>query len=125
MLFSKPPKKPPQGPCIIQCTVGTEVEAETIAKALLDQKLAACIQILPITSWFVWDQGQTREMELLLQIKTFDTQFVAIQKTILSLHSYQVPEIIRLPITGITEGYFQWMTQQVPNFRGEGVGSDS
>jgi periplasmic divalent cation tolerance protein len=113
MFFTKPPQKKQDGPCVIQCSVGSETEAETIAKALLNQKLAACIQFIPITSWFVWEDRESREIEILLQIKTFDSRFADIQKVILSLHSYQVPEIIRMPITGITEGYFHWMKQQI------------
>ncbi len=93
------------------CDCATCDEAAKIAKLLIDEKLAACVQLLPIESFYVW-QGKTQnETELLLLIKTrralFDTAIARIKE----LHSYTVPEIVALPFAAGFAGYLNWIDE--------------
>ena len=86
--------------CIVQTTLDGEDKAEALASALLEQKLAACIQIAPVQSRYLWRGVFMREKEYLLSIKARAADFDAIAAQIRALHSYDVPEIIAVPILG-------------------------
>jgi periplasmic divalent cation tolerance protein len=84
-------------------------EAATIANLLIDEKLAACVQLLPIESFYVW-QGKTQnEAEVLLLVKTRASLFEKAIARIKAVHSYAVPEIVALPFAAGFGGYFQWI----------------
>jgi uncharacterized protein involved in tolerance to divalent cations len=90
-------------------TTASEDEAETIAEALLADELAACVQIMPIRSRYVWNGTVQREAELLLLIKTRAALFELVRGKIRTLHSYDTPEIVALPITAADADYQTWM----------------
>ena len=93
---------------LLTTTSGRE-EAAKIAKLLIDEKLAACVQLLPIESFYVW-QGKTRnEAEILLLVKTRTALFEKTIARIESVHSYSVPEIVAMPFTAGFAGYLNWM----------------
>ena len=90
-------------------TTATEDEAETIAEALLADELAACVQILAIRSRYVWKGEVRREPEQLLLIKTRQALFEPVRARIRTLHSYDTPEIVALPITAGDADYLAWI----------------
>ena len=98
---------------VILVTAGSEAEAETIARALIEERLAACVNILnPIRSIYRWEGKVTEDREWLLVIKTQNERFAAVEKKIKALHSYQVPEVIALPILQGSTPYLHWLAQE-------------
>ncbi len=98
---------------LIQTTTDSKELARKIAKELLDKKLAACIQIIPIESLYTWEQEIKEDKEYLLQIKTISKNYKKIEELILSLHSYSTPEIISIPIYSGFKGYLDWIKDEV------------
>jgi uncharacterized protein involved in tolerance to divalent cations len=90
-------------------TTASEAEAETIADALLQDGLAACVQIAEIRSRYVWRGAVQREPEQLLLIKTRAELFEPLRARIRTLHSYDTPEIVALPITAGDGDYLAWL----------------
>src|SRR3954469_24671242 len=94
---------------MILTTAPTREEAASIAKLLIDEKLAACVQILPIESFYFW-QGKTQnEPETLLLIKTRTALFETAIARIKAVHSYTVPEIVAMPFSAGFAGYLNWI----------------
>jgi periplasmic divalent cation tolerance protein len=90
-------------------TAPTREEAASIAKLLIDEKLAACVQLLPIESFYVW-QGKTQnEPETLLLIKTRAALFEPAIARIKAVHSYTVPEIVATRFSAGFAGYLNWI----------------
>ena len=96
---------------VMLTTTPSREEAQAIAKLLIAEKLAACVQLLPIESFYFW-QGKTQnEAEVLLLIKTRTARFDAAIARIKQVHSYAVPEIVAMPFTGGFQGYFDWIAE--------------
>jgi len=99
---------------VIFVTAGSETEAEKIARALVEEQLAACVNILsPIRSIYRWQGQVADDREWLLLIKTRAERFAAVESRVKALHSYQVPEVIALPIVAGAEGYLRWLQENV------------
>jgi periplasmic divalent cation tolerance protein len=98
---------------IVLVTASSQQEAETIAKALVESRLAACANIFPIQSIYRWEGKVHNEPEWQLTIKTDLTQFTAIADKIREIHSYSVPEIIAIPIIAGSQPYLNWITEQI------------
>lgn len=99
---------------IILCTCPTNKDAKTIANALIDQKLAACVSILPnITSVYRWQDEVVSDDEIQLLIKTCADNFVKISELIKSLHPYDVPEIISLNVQQADKQYSNWIMDSI------------
>jgi periplasmic divalent cation tolerance protein len=99
---------------VILVTAGSEAEAEKIATALVEEHLAACVNILsPIRSLYRWEGKVADDREWLLLIKTRAERFAAVEAKVKALHSYQVPEVIALPIVAGAEGYMRWLRESV------------
>ncbi len=95
---------------VIFVTAGSEAEAEKIATALVEEQLAACVNILsPIRSLYRWEGKVADDREWLLLIKTRAERFAAVEAKVKALHSYQVPEVIALPIVAGAEGDIRWL----------------
>jgi len=98
---------------VVLVTASSQAEAEAIAEALIKAKLAACVSFTPIHSIYTW-QGQVhKDQEWQLVIKTDLTQFEALVSRVREVHSYEVPEIIALPIVAGSPSYLQWLGEQV------------
>jgi len=98
---------------LILVTAGSEPEAEKIARALVEERLAACVNIIsPIRSIYRWEGKVQDDHEWLLVIKTQATHFAAIEARVKALHSYQVPEVIALPIVAGSEQYLGWLVSE-------------
>ncbi len=83
-------------------------EAKKIAKALIEEKRAACVNIVPkVVSLYVWDGKLCEDEEVLLIIKA--VEFEPVRQKIKELHSYEVPEIIALEIKEAEKSYLEWM----------------
>lgn len=95
--------------CLVMTTVAGQQQAETLAGYLVEQRLAACVQIMPITSVYTWQGRINREAECLLMIKTRSQHYQRLEEAIRAQHDYEVPEIIQLPITAGFGGYLDWI----------------
>jgi periplasmic divalent cation tolerance protein len=95
---------------VVFVSAGSEQEALTIARTLVEERLAACVNIVSkIRSIYRWEGKICDEPECYLIIKTRQELFQAIQKRIKTLHSYDVPEIIALPIVEGLNSYLEWI----------------
>jgi periplasmic divalent cation tolerance protein len=99
------------GKIVVLVTCGTAREARRIARALVEERLAACVNILtaPIHSTYRWKRRVEQASEFLLLIKTSRKRFAALRARIAALHSYDVPEIIALPIAAGAPAYLRWL----------------
>lgn len=98
---------------VVLVTASSQQEAEAMATALVEAKMAACVALLPIHSIYTWQGELHKEQEWQLLIKTDLTQFSTLEAKIRELHSYEVPEIIALPILAGSQPYLQWISEQV------------
>lgn len=100
-------------PIIVQTTCSSKQEAKIIAKALIEKKLAACVQMYEIESFYNWDNKLCNDFETLLNIKTIKENFEKVKSKIKELHSYDVPEIIQIDITNANEEYLRFMGENI------------
>ncbi|HMK30405.1 MAG TPA: divalent-cation tolerance protein CutA [Terriglobales bacterium] len=99
---------------VLLSTAGSEPEAAAIAQALVERKLAACVNIVgPIRSVYRWKGDVENAAEFLLIIKTTAQLFERVQHTIRELHSYELPECIQLPIEAGSIAYLEWIGDSV------------
>ena len=95
---------------LIITTCPDQKTAETIANNLLINKLAACINILPgLTSVYQWKGKIVNEKEFLLIIKSHEAKYAEIEKNLLLIHPYELPEIIAVPVQRGLPDYLQWI----------------
>ncbi len=94
---------------IIQTTCCSKLEAKNIAKVLIEEKLAACIQLSEIESFYSWKSEFCCDNETLLNIKTRKENFEKVKSKIKELHSYDVPEIIQIDITNSSKKYLKFI----------------
>jgi len=99
-------------PIVVLVTCGSEEEALKIANILVEDRLAACVNLVaPIRSIYRWEGKIWDEKEWLLIIKTQKHRFEELEKKVKSLHSYSVPEIISLSITEGSSAYLSWIRE--------------
>lgn len=94
---------------VVLVTTASETEAENLAIALLNDRLAACVSIYPIRSIYRWQGQIENEREWQLTIKADLKQFEQLSAKIQELHTYAVPEIIALPIVAGSQTYLDWL----------------
>jgi periplasmic divalent cation tolerance protein len=103
-------------PIVVLVTCGSEEEALKIANALVEEHLAACVNLVaPIRSIYRWEGKIWDEKEWLLIVKTQTERFEELEKKVESLHSYSVPEIITLPIAEGSSSYLNWLAEMTQN----------
>lgn len=102
---------------VVLITCGSAREAKRIARALVDARLAACGNVLeaPVHSIYRWKRNVETAREFLLAIKTTRPRFAALERTVKRLHSYDVPEIIALPVASGSSDYLAWIDECVSN----------
>jgi periplasmic divalent cation tolerance protein len=100
---------------VVLVTCGSRKEARKIARALVGQGLAACVSAIgvPVASTYRWKGKVESAKEFLLIVKTSKRRFGAVAKAVRELHSYEVPEIIALPIAAGARTYLDWIAQSV------------
>jgi periplasmic divalent cation tolerance protein len=96
---------------IILVTAKDKGEAEKISKLLLKERLIACANIVsPVTSFFNWIGKMEKAEECLIVMKSRRDLFAKVVEHVKSLHSYEVPEVLALPIVGGSKAYLDWMS---------------
>jgi len=99
---------------VVLVNCGNSNEAETLAKSLVEKRLAACVNVVTgLVSWYWWENKLTQDNEVLLIIKSSRGNLAELEKEVLRLHSYAVPEIIALPIVEGSVNYLNWMEQSL------------
>ncbi len=99
---------------VVLMTAASGEEASRLAEMLVGSRLAACVQMLPeIESVYRWKGKVRRDAEVLLLAKTTLARFPELERQIRALHSYEMPEIIALPITQASEPYLRWLVGEV------------
>lgn len=95
-------------------TTEKQEDAQKIADALVENRLAACVQIIgPIASTYRWEGTVQRTEEYLCQIKTRRDRYAELESAIRKIHPYDVPEIIALPIVEGSRDYLTWIDDQL------------
>jgi len=93
-------------------TVGRRADAVRIARALVDERLAACVNVVPgVTSVYRWKGRRCEDRELLLIVKSRVDRWAALARRVKEIHPYTVPEIVRLPIEAGHRDYLRWMDE--------------
>jgi len=100
---------------VVLVTCGSASEARRIARALVEERLAACVNVVrtPVESVYRWKGRIEAAREFLLLVKTARRRFAALEREIRRLHSYEVPEIIALPVERGSRDYLAWVTESV------------
>ncbi len=97
---------------IVLSTLGAEQQARSIARRLLDERLAACVDIVgPIRSVYRWRDAIEEEPEFLLFIKTRASLLGRVERRVIELHSYEVPEVLALAPSGGSAAYLGWLLE--------------
>ena len=95
-------------------TAGTAEDAERIARALVERRLAACVNIVPgVVSVYRWKGEVCRDEERLLIIKTRASRIEALREALVAIHPYELPELVTLPIEAGHEPYLAWLDDAV------------
>lgn len=101
------------GYCIINCTTSSKVNAMEIAEYLIENKLAACVNIVPnVISVYKWEGKIVEGQEFLMIIKTKESLFRKVEKAISERHEYELPEIVATPIKKGNRDYLKWLKSE-------------
>jgi periplasmic divalent cation tolerance protein len=101
---------PPTAPIIVLTTIGTASDGETVARTLVTEGLAACVNLLPeMQSVYQWKGELTVDRERQLIIKTTAGRLQALRTRLHQLHPYDVPEFLVIPVTEGSPQYLQWL----------------
>jgi periplasmic divalent cation tolerance protein len=100
-------------------TCATLTEARRIARTVVSNRLAACVNIIlsPIESFYTWKGKLERAREYLLVMKTTAKRLAELEREVTRIHSYEVPEFIALPITEGSSDYLAWLQESVKRLR--------
>jgi periplasmic divalent cation tolerance protein len=99
---------------VVLTTCKSDNQAELIARHLVDKRLAACVNILPaVRSIYRWEGNVEEATEVMLLIKTRSDLFADLQAAVTELHSYEVPELIALPIVEGSNAYLAWLNGEL------------
>jgi periplasmic divalent cation tolerance protein len=95
---------------LVLTTVPADDDGEGIASALIEERLAACVNIgAPMTSVYRWQGRLTRDAERQLTIKTTAARVAALKTRLIELHSYELPEVIVIPVVEGSDPYLDWV----------------
>jgi periplasmic divalent cation tolerance protein len=97
--------------CVVITTCGSNEEGEKLASQIVEAKLAACVQLSSITSYYTWEGKVNRDPECKLVIKTRKALYDQVESFIKEHHSYDAPEIIELPIHSGSKEYLSWIDE--------------
>lgn len=100
---------------VVFITAGSIQEAEKIAQELVEERLVACVNIIPnITSVYRWEGKVHHDQEVFLIAKTCRSAFSQLAKRVKEIHSYEVPEVIAVRVEAGLASYLNWIAQEVP-----------
>ncbi len=95
---------------VVLTTTPDADEAESLARRIIEAKLAVCVQILPgVTSFYYWKDAVQKHAEFLLLIKTLAENYPDLEEFIRSNHSYEVPEIVAIRAQNVSDNYLMWI----------------
>jgi periplasmic divalent cation tolerance protein len=95
-------------------TVGSAEDAERVARALVERRLAACVNVVPgVASVYRWKGEVCRDQEWLLVVKTRGEKLQALREALVALHPYELPELVALPIEAGHAPYLAWLDDSV------------
>jgi periplasmic divalent cation tolerance protein len=97
---------------IVETTIGSPEEARRLARALVEEKLAACVQISQITSHYMWQEREQEETEYRLRLKTRASLWPRIEDFIRQAHPYDVPQLIFYELSGASADYQAWVFEE-------------
>ncbi|MDR0997206.1 MAG: divalent-cation tolerance protein CutA [Zoogloeaceae bacterium] len=96
--------------CLVFTSLPDEASAFAVSEALIERRLAVCVSRLPgISSTYRWEGKIERAEEVALIIKTTQEQYPALEKAIIDLHPYDLPEILAVPVSQALPAYLTWM----------------
>ena len=106
---------------IVFCTCSSAEEAERVSRRLLEDRLAACVNIVPgVRSLYWWEEEIEESFEALLMVKTSQDRFDAVRLAIEATHSYAVPEVVAVPVERISQLYLEWWSEQLTETQDSG-----
>ena len=98
----------------VQTTTGSRADGEAIARALVERRLAACVQVIgPIHSTYWWEGAVETAEEYLCLVKSNREAYPALEAAIQELHPYEVPELVALPIETGSRAYLSWLQAEL------------
>lgn len=97
--------------CVVTVTCATRADAEGLAAGILEKRLAACVQLTEITSFYEWEGRLHQNPEVLMLIKTRRDLYPALESFIVRHHAYEVPEIVQIPVENGLEAYLGWIDE--------------
>ena len=104
---------------VVLSTAPSAEEAVSIGRRLVEEHLAACVNVLPgVRSIFFWEGRVHEADEAMLVIKTLSERYADLERRILALHSYSVPEVLALPVTSGSAAYTAWLRESVASVGG-------
>jgi len=95
--------------CIVLTTTNSNEIKQKIVNQLLSERLAACVQTMPIDSHYVWQGEVCNDQEILMIIKTKKSHFSEVSRVIEQIHDYDVPQIVQVPIADGSNSYLSWI----------------
>jgi len=99
---------------VVLVTAPSEAMARELGQRLVDDRLAACVSVVPgVTSIFMWEGKREEASEALLVIKTRAERYPALQQRVLELHPYSVPEVLALAVEAGAPAYLRWVQDSV------------
>lgn len=97
---------------LVMTTVARESDATFIARSLVDRRLAACVSVLGgVVSTYRWKGTVSDDKEILLLIKTPSSRLEELKRELASIHPYEVPEIVAMDVTDVSEPYMNWLVE--------------
>ena len=97
----------------VSIACASDAEAQMLARLLVEQKLAACVQAHPITSTYVWQGAIETSAEIMLTAKTLTPRLPEIEKLVKQHHGYEVPEILAQPVAWVSAAYESWLRDTI------------
>lgn len=95
-------------------TVDDKEDAQRLARAIVEKRLAACVQIIgPVSSVYWWEDNIVEEPEHICLIKSRENLYPELEQLIMEEHSYEIPEILVVPVLKGSDGYFSWMEKEL------------
>lgn len=98
--------------CIITTTFPDDASAKKMIALLLEQRVVACAQILPVQSFYRWEGNLCEASERLVVMKTKSSLFGAVEALIKAHHPYEIPQLLQIPIQNGLEAYLHWIDQE-------------
>lgn len=103
-----------EGTLVVLITAASTGEAATIGRTLVEERLAACVSVVPAVRSLFWWEGRLHEAdESLLVVKTRRERYEALEARVRALHSYSVPEVLALPVESGFSGYLAWVRESI------------